>query len=180
MKKTIFMLLMAGAVVATSVSCKKVNVKDDQCLKEKRYDSISRIETFNKEVFLNIGELAKQKYAVDFIIDIGHGAYRILFTNGLEMLVTPISNDKGSEFLIAGSVMGERLMRIKIDVTNDVVLPEHITFADVTPDYLNIQALVLRNPGETFNQCFVREWNDFCDGFLGCMALATHPVAIGA
>ncbi|WP_396188431.1 hypothetical protein [Flavobacterium sp.] len=32
--------------------------------------------------------------------------------------------------------------------------------------------------GETFNQCFKREWADFCDGFVGCVAQATNPVGV--
>lgn len=33
---------------------------------------------------------------------------------------------------------------------------------------------------ETFGQCFVREFEAFCDGFTGCAAIATNPVAVSA
>lgn len=33
---------------------------------------------------------------------------------------------------------------------------------------------------EEFNDCFVREWEEFCDGFIGCVTQATHPMIVAA
>lgn len=34
-------------------------------------------------------------------------------------------------------------------------------------------------PGESFKECFKREWTDFCDDWSSCIAQAVHPVAVG-
>lgn len=31
---------------------------------------------------------------------------------------------------------------------------------------------------EEFDDCFLREWKAFCDGFVGCFAQATNPHAV--
>lgn len=31
---------------------------------------------------------------------------------------------------------------------------------------------------ETFEECFVREWQDFCDDFVSCVAQATNPIPV--
>lgn len=31
---------------------------------------------------------------------------------------------------------------------------------------------------ETFDECFEQEWDDFCDGLVGCVAQVTNPVLI--
>jgi len=36
-------------------------------------------------------------------------------------------------------------------------------------------SVCLRKAGEGTKQCYKREVDDFCDGFFGCAALATHP-----
>ena len=33
---------------------------------------------------------------------------------------------------------------------------------------------------EEFDDCFAREWDEFCDGLVGCLAQATNPVLIAA
>lgn len=42
---------------------------------------------------------------------------------------------------------------------------------------LRIQECVSR---ESFDQCFVREATDFCDGFVGCVTIWVMPVTIAA
>jgi len=35
------------------------------------------------------------------------------------------------------------------------------------------------HPGsESFDDCFARQWNDFCWDMVGCVTLATHPIAV--
>ncbi len=37
-----------------------------------------------------------------------------------------------------------------------------------------------RRSGESFDDCFKRNWSDFCCDFIGCMAQITNPTAVAA
>ncbi len=52
-------------------------------------------------------------------------------------------------------------------------------FSDIeNNNYLNRSTCDQHAGGEDFNDCFSREFGEFCDGFLGCLSLATNPAII--
>lgn len=68
---------------------------------------------------------------------------------------------------------------IKVSYNPDPTLPfaDRVTF-DANKAYINPCG---QHPtGETFQNCFIREVHDFCDGAVGCLSIMVFPGYVGA
>ena len=58
---------------------------------------------------------------------------------------------------------------------------EPLAFSPIEYDSTAFRSPCDEHPGgEEFKVCFKREWSEFCDGLVGCLAQATNPVYIAA
>jgi hypothetical protein len=129
--------------------------------------------------------------------DLGGGSFKFTYPDGRNLIVkkendvyiangTRINNKSFTVSLDDGEEsITERLKFIDNEINTTITKEEFISTVN---DYskLSNEFLLTRSPcdnhpsDESFDDCFAREFQEFCDGFLGCVALATNPVLISA
>lgn len=131
-----------------------------------------------EEQSLNLEEL-NSKIDTAFgakITKIESNNYQIDFENGK---IAYISLNESGKSKITGTVFGGK----SYSFDNTVFDPDNAPLAFSPIEY---DSTALRSPcdehpgGEEFKVCFKREWSEFCDGLVGCLAQATNPVYIAA
>lgn len=127
---------------------------------------------------LDLKQAVKKRFGADYIKN-EDGSFTFIYEDGKTLDVTP--NNDGT-FLMEGSKISNRIFKVnKLQNLNN---PDAMEYSfEVIKDFDSSQGALLRpcgqHPaGENFNACFKREWNEFCDGLVGCLAQATHPVLI--
>lgn len=122
----------------------------------------------------------KSRFGDDFTKN-EEGSFTFIYEDGKKLEVTP-NNDE--TLLMTGSKISNRIFNVN-KMQNLTSADEMEYSFDVIKDFESNQGVLLRpceqHPaGESFNQCFKREWNEFCDAFVGCVAQATNPVLIAS
>ncbi len=94
-------------------------------------------------------------------------SYTLSYENGKELNIKLLS---GKKALISGSFINDSELEIIFD-------PEEIEEPEITV----VHSACSEHPkNESFNQCFKREWDDFCDGIVGCVTQAVKPIMVAA
>lgn len=130
-------------------------------------------------------------------LDLGNGNFEFTYPDGRSLILA----NKNGNYFINGTRINNQTILIALQ-DNSKPITERLEFTDASNgtllgkkqfismvnDYSKLSAgssLVMRpcnqHPSnESFDDCFSREWDEFCDGFLGCVAQATNPVIIAA
>ena len=135
------------------------------------------MEDINSSLTEKKGETTSQEsifksYGIEFVEN-EDGSFILKYQDGL---FVEVRETKYGTYLINGNKIEGRTFELtKSDMEKDG-LPYVIK--DIT-DYNRIAAPCDQHPsGESFKKCFKREWDNFCDGLVGCLAQATNPVAV--
>lgn len=126
----------------------------------------------------------KNRFGADFTKN-EDGSFTFVYEDGKKLEVIP--NNDGT-LLMKGSKISNRIF--KVNKLQNLAGTDEMEYSfDIIKDFDSNQG-TLRRPcgqhpeGESFNQCFKREWNEFCDDAVGCIAQAMEPhlvaVAIAA
>lgn len=128
------------------------------------------------EADIDLAEVTKKKYNADIEFN-DDGSYTIIFSDGRDIKISLASNN---HYLMTGT----RMPGVTIDVYH--VKDDIFEFEVLEDLYGYFESSATAKPcaqhpkGESFNNCFKREWNEFCDGFIGCVAQATNPIKVAA
>lgn len=135
--------------------------------------------TTSKEVeFINAIE---NQYDVD-ILKNTDGSYEVIYRNGEILNIAPINENS---YYISGSKISFEIKRIDIfDRTDSANIMDSFSITSI-PDskegdnnLTTFAAPCNQHPSESFDECFKREMDEFCDGFAGCTSLAFFPELI--
>lgn len=143
----------------------------------------------NKEMV----ELLESKYGVTTKIS-DNGNFQFTYPDG-RILNATITNES---VIISGTRLNkttlelQKLTKEEIDnYTNSrdnyfLNSVEKEDFISTINNVSNLEIGLYKRPcdehpsNEEFDDCFKREWDEFCDGFVGCLAQATNPVLVAA
>lgn len=143
-------------------------------------------ELANKQMI----ELLNSKLGIETTIE--NGDFKFTYPDG-RFLLAISSNENitisgtriNNETLVFNKLSQDEI----IDSSNPDVLLKSIKkqdFISTVNDVSNLKIGLVARPcnqhpsNEDFDDCFKREWDEFCDGFIGCLAQATNPVLIAA
>lgn len=135
-------------------------------------------------------ELLNSKLGVETTIEKGN--YKFTYPDGPYLL----ANTLGENITVSGTRINNKTFIFEklnqneiIDTTNPYVFLNTVNKQDFISTVNNLSNLEIglyarpcdEHPSnEEFDDCFEREWDEFCDGFVGCVAQATNPVLIAA
>jgi|GEM_PF-5560486 len=113
-----------------------------------------------------------------------YGATVVYGANGLititypneKKLIVEATSDPNTVF-IEGSALNEARYRLTYDPDPSKSAYHRLSYTTLR---LPVNPCGLHPANETFGQCFVREFEAFCDGFMGCASIATNPIAVSA
>ncbi|GEM_PF-2153403 len=114
--------------------------------------------------------------------------YRLLIVpfvenSGKKLLVTinTQTNEIFKIFTMEASFAEKTMKSIKFERLNGEIMASYqIVNGLLVSDEIVSRELGARKKGETFNNCFARNWTSFCDGLVGCVAQATNPIPVAA
>lgn len=157
----IFSLLLLGVFTFVFSSCNKDEVRANE-------SNLSLDKVLTLKFGLNVVQLSETSYRIgeensSFIytlISKNKATIKNSFNSQIE-----IEYVKESDFLIT--------------YENGSISQNSSSIRDFILDNKNVGTEVEMR-AETFKECFVREWQEFCDDWSSCIAQAVHPVAVAA
>ena len=187
-KITIFAVIAIFAIIAALYACQKeeaIKKTDVNNSSEKLIDTTGVIDK-KTQSFVELKQSLKVKFGIDLII-VDTNLYKFIYHDGKELFLQNVSEI--NTITIYGN-------KINGEVLNFSFNPDENNFGKnieiykscnkmSTQFFLNIVNPDANSPiqklkaAETFSQCFKREWNDFCDDAVSCIAQATNPVIVG-
>ena len=183
--KVIFMafaIMVLGAFVITSCSDENQETTNPKLVfREFNAAEAQMAEILQIRYGIHMGVLENE----DYEFTLGNGRKIIMRNIGNQILITgsginnesyifeqlskeQIDNlDNESEFLLGSNTLKREFISSINDVSN--LLPEQQAMANPCSQH---------PANETFNECFKREIEAYCDGFVGCVSLALYPISI--
>lgn len=130
---------------------------------------ICAFSVFSQENNPTFSELVAQKYSAR-VSYLNETDFTIVYSDSTRIIARKLNGS----YVIEGDHIGENRYTItELDVSEDASPLEHVSIE-----------IAARNPcgshpkNEAFSDCFVREWRDFCDSWISCLAQAIKPVEI--
>lgn len=137
----------------------------------------------NEEIDPDLLREIKSRYGADITFE--DNSFKITYDDGSDLVLTEETN---GNYIIKGSKINYNVIQVNylpssyetdnIEVNNFTfkVLNENENYNRTTS-----AAPCGQHPGnEGFNECFAREWSDFCDGVIGCVTQFTSPHIVAA
>jgi hypothetical protein len=157
MKNLVFVIFLVTILIA----CNKSEIQPDMSSSEKNMDK-------------KISLMLKEKYGIKEITQTIDGSYIFVYENRNELVAIP--NGENS-FILKGSKLGNKIM--KIYKSNEISeIPYQLSVISNDNTILSDNPCSQHPKNESFDQCFKREWNAFCDDFVSCIAQITNPMPI--
>ncbi|MBD3582199.1 hypothetical protein [Flavobacterium selenitireducens] len=104
-----------------------------------------------------------------------HGLITITYPDQKKLYIA--STQDPNIVIIEGSAINDGKYKLVYDADETKSPDQRLS---ITTMRLPVNPCVNHPINETFGQCFVREFQAFCDGFTGCAAIATNPVGVSA
>ncbi|TVZ52860.1 hypothetical protein [Dokdonia sp. Hel_I_53] len=154
------------------------------------------IETSDVNADIEMSKILESKYGISTTI-LDKGGYEFNYPDGRKLFIE--TNNQG--YTISGSRINNEsftLNQVSSEEFNRNMNSQSEMFMNSIPKQEYIKAVNSRTnldsklaarlvapcdehpSSEDFDKCFKREWDEFCDGMVGCVAQATNPVLIAA
>ncbi len=156
-------ILLIGVFTFVFLGCNKDVVREDE-------SNLSLEKVLTLKFGLNVKQLSETSYKIG--------------DENTSFIYTLISKDKAT---IKNSFNNQ----IEVEYVKESDFPFLITYENgsISQNSTSLRDFIINNQNfgteletrkETFKECFVREWKDFCDNWSSCIAQAVHPVAVAA
>lgn len=168
--KSIFKTI-AFIILIFTFSCNERNTESIDSPQSSRNEKNISMNARNSSGDSDLVNSLRARYNIETQVN-EDGSYVLHYADGTFLDVKPTSE---STCIISGSKTPGLVMEIH-HIEND-----NFEF-DVKQDTNGLLAKpCAQHPkNESFNQCFKREWSEFCDGLIGCVAQATNPLPVAA
>lgn len=156
-------------------------------------DNVEDIENETEIANNQMIDLLNSKFGV-VTTDLGNGGFKFTYPNGKFLTTSSTENS----IIVTGTRLNneiidfDKLSANEINNLNNSKSQYFLnainkqTFISNVNNNSNLEQGLYARPcdehpsDEEFDDCFEREWDEFCDGFVGCVAQATNPVLIAA
>lgn len=183
MKKSLHLFTVLMAFCLISYSCSQ-----EEDLNEKSQKLV--------EANQQLANILSEKYGIE-TINLEDGNFRFKYPDERILQV----NNEGGEVILTGSRINNEIFKIRMADENKASSYQLEFLDENSRKTISKQRFIsavnsssnIVNSGfkaaapcdehisnETFDECFKKEWDDFCDGMAGCVAQAVNPVFVAA
>lgn len=172
-KLTIFSILGATLLGLGLYSCSNDDTTGVNELEKTNVSKNANRKVTDNDAIKDFTLAIKMKYNAEVIM-IDELNTLIKYEDNKELYIIKESEDS---FLMKGSKINDKTFSVTLS-KNQTIPYEFTEIKD--GNTVTFNPCSEHPKGEKFNDCFKREFSDFCDGLVGCLSLAVFPWHISA